>query len=123
MYRQCEFWNEMTTKCELQKSLDAHGIELTVPVERPPQLHIDNYCKTKQSEDCWRILAVKQMMDDAIFDEDFVPYVSVKQILWKWLKWAAKISIVSIIIFIMVILTIYFVASGGLYFLPMNENG
>ena len=115
MYGQCEFWNELSNKCEIQKYLDAIGIEPIVPIERPPKGHIENFCKTKKSKDCWKQDAVKQMIDDAVFDEDFEPYVPVKQILWKWLKGAIILSIASFIIFVMVILGIYF-TGGGLYF-------
>jgi hypothetical protein len=115
MYGQCEFWNELKNKCQLQKLLDAYGIEPMVPVVRPPQIHIDGFCKTKQYVDCWKIVAVRQMLEDSIFDEDFVPYVSVKRVLFKWLKWGVIISVVGFVVFIMIILFIYF-TGGGMHF-------
>ena len=116
MYGQCEFWNEFTNRCQLQKLLDAYGIEPMVPVERPPQIHIDGFCKTKQYVDCWKIVAVKQMLEDAIFDEDFVPYVSIKRILLKWLKWVVIISVIGVVVFIIIILLIKLTTCNKYFF-------
>jgi len=112
MHGQCDHWNEFTNKCELRKYSDAIGLKPTFYIEEPPEEHIKNYCKTKDPKNCWKIEAMNQIIDDSIFDEDFPEYMSVKQVLRKWLKWTVRISIVGIIIIAMIILTMYFTSGS-----------
>ena len=114
MYEKCEYWNELTNMCELRKHLEAIGLAPIFPIERPPEEHIKDYCTTKHAKDCWKREEVEEMINDSIFIEDFPEYITVKQILWNWLKWAAIISIVILIIIAAVISWMY-LTSGSFH--------
>lgn len=115
MYGQCQFWNELTNKCELRKHLEAIGLKPIFPIEPPPEEHIKDYCKTKNAKNCWKREAVDQMVDDSIYDENYPVYRTVRQVLWRWIKIATVLSIIAFTAFIGGILII-FLTGGGLYF-------